>query len=199
IWDITSQRATDRVRERTQAVRTVSRERVKFGLANCNLIQWEHNIPHLQNINGGDLFLYPGFILYRAAKTAFSVIDYHDVNLKCGLVSFSEDKSVPSDAKVVSQTWAKVNKDGSRDRRFADNYQIPIVEYGTLTVKSDTGLWEEFQISNPERLFRFGEAFKAFSESFSKQSSPQPNSQPPEQRCLPQVATEKSKDISVAT
>jgi hypothetical protein len=196
IWDITSQRATDRVRERTSAVRTVDRERVRFDLASCNLIQWEHPVPHLQNINGGDLFLYPGFIIYRAAKTAFSVIDYHDVNLESRSARFVEEQSVPSDASVVGQTWAKVNKDGSRDRRFAGNYQIPIVEYGALVLKSDTGLWEEFQISNVQRVLRFSEAFKAFVRSFSKQSTSRPKSLPSEQRYLPQAETKQSNDIS---
>jgi hypothetical protein len=196
IWDITSQRATDRVRERTQAVRGINRERVSFDLASCNLIQWEHEVPHLQNINGGDLFLYPGFIIYRAAKTAFSVIDYHDVNLECQSTMFVERESVPTDTSVVGQTWAKVNKDGSRDRRFAGNFQIPIVEYGALILKSDTGLWEEFQISNLQRGLRFGEAFKAFVRSFPKQSTSRPKALPPEQQYLPQAETKQPKDIS---
>ena len=51
-----------------------------FSLGKCDLIHWEQKVPHLQNINGGDLFLYPGFILYRAAREAFSVIDFHDVH-----------------------------------------------------------------------------------------------------------------------
>lgn len=196
IWDVKSRTTIDRVRERAWASTAVKRERVIFSLGSCDLVQWEHNIPHLQNINGGDLFLYPGFILYRAAKTAFSVIDYHDVNLKCGFVRFAEDESVPSDANVVDQTWAMVNKDGSRDRRFANNYQIPIVEYGSLTLQSDTGLWEEFLISNPQRLSRFGEAFEDFVRSFPKQSSLRPNALPPEQRYLPQTEASQSKDIS---
>jgi hypothetical protein len=33
------------------------------------------------------LFLYPGFILYRAAREAFSVIDFHDVIGNCDLVT----------------------------------------------------------------------------------------------------------------
>ena len=166
IWDIKTHQATDRVRERTTASRRVGRERVAFSLGGSDLIQWEQKVPHLQNANGGDLFLYPGFILYRAAKSAFSVVDFHDVNGNCDLVRFQEEDGLPSDAKVLGQTWAKANKDGSPDRRFANNHQVPIAAYASLTLKSDTGLWEEFQFSNPERLVRFLNAFNAFVSSF---------------------------------
>jgi hypothetical protein len=47
---------------------------------------------------------------------------------------------VPGDAKVVGHTWLKASKDGSPDRRLTDNYQIPIVAYAFLTLKSWVGL-----------------------------------------------------------
>jgi hypothetical protein len=166
IWDRKSRRATDRIRERTIATEGIERERVTFNLGNCDLLNWEHKVPCLQNVNGGDLFLYPGFILYRAAKQAFSVIDFHEVTLTATLVNFVEHESVPSDSQVVGQTWIKANKDGSRDRRFVNNYQIPVVRYMELTLKSTSGLWEEFQFSDPARPERFVRAWNAFVTSF---------------------------------
>jgi hypothetical protein len=171
IWDVKADRATDKFRERTIASRTVSRERIRFSLGSCDLIQWEQEVPHLQNLNGGDIFLYPGFILYRASKTAFSVINFHDVKLTAVPVKFHEEDGVPSDSKTIGQTWAKTNKDGSRDKRFAGNYQIPIALYGDLTLKSETGLWEEFQFSNPEKLDRFVKSWNAFVASFEDKIS----------------------------
>jgi hypothetical protein len=168
IWDVKSYQATNKFKERTTAEKHVDRERVTFSLGMCDLIQWEQKVPHLQNVNGGDLFLYPGFILYRAAREAFSVIDFHDVNGKCDLVKFQETESIPSDAKVIGQTWAKANKDGSADKRFANNHQIPIVAYASLALKSEKGLWEEFHVSNPERLVRFLNSFNAFVSSFTR-------------------------------
>ncbi|HET6844122.1 MAG TPA: DUF4236 domain-containing protein [Candidatus Angelobacter sp.] len=166
IWDIKSHQATDQFHERTTATRRIDRQRVTFALDSCDLIQWEQKVPHLRNAKGGDLYLYPGFILYRAAKEAFSVIDYHDVDGNAIAVRFQEEEGVPSDSKVVGQTWAKANKDGSRDRRFADNYQIPIALYGSVTFKSASGLWEEFQLSNPERLTLFLNSLNTFVSSF---------------------------------
>jgi hypothetical protein len=171
IWDVKSHQAIDRFHERTTATRRVDRGRVKFSLASCDLLQWDQKVPHLQNLNGGDLFLYPGFILYRASKQAFSVIDFHDVRVTATFVNFQEEQAVPADAQVVGQTWARANKDGSRDKRFAGNYQIPIVRYAALILKSETGLWEEFQFSNPERLQRFLDGWSCFVSSFGERST----------------------------
>lgn len=166
VWDIKSYQATDRFHERTTAETRVDRQKVTFVLGSCDLIQWDQKVPHIRNAKGGDLFLYPGFIVYRAAKEAFSVIDFHDVKSNAALVKFQEEQGVPQDAKVIGQTWAKANKDGSRDKRFANNYQIPVVLYASLCLKSDTGLWEEFQFSNPERLQLFLQDLAKFVSSF---------------------------------
>jgi hypothetical protein len=171
IWDTKRRQETNRFRERTIANEWVERERVTFSLGSSDLIQWEQKVPHLQNITGGDLFLYPGFILYRATKHAFSVIDLHDVKLLTSRFRFLEEGPIPNDSQTVGQTWAKANKDGTRDRRFANNYQIPLVLYASLTLKSESGLWEEFQFSNPERLERLLGAWNAFVSSFEAGSA----------------------------
>lgn len=178
IWDIKTHQATDRFRERTIAGMRLGRERVNFSLGNCDLLQWEQKAPHLQNAKGGELFLFPGFILYRAAREAFSVIDFHDVRGTASFVNFHEEEGVPKDSTVVGNTWAKANKDGGPDRRFANNFQIPIVRYGSLVLKSETGLWEEFLFSNPQRLERFLTSLNAFGLSFmsgAKDSAPYQN------------------------
>lgn len=183
IWDIKAEKEIDNLRERSVANRRVSREQVKFSLGSCDLIKWEQSIPHLQNANGGDIFLFPGFILYRASRTAFSVIDFHDVKVGIAQVEFHEEEGVPADSTTVGQTWAKTNRDGSRDKRFANNYQIPIARYGQLTLKSETGLWEEFHFSNPDRLAHFVESWSAFVGSFEDRitvSVMQEGSRPPE-------------------
>ncbi len=167
IWDVKTHQATDRFQERTIADTRIGRERVKFELGKCDLIEWDQKVPHLRNAKGGDLYYYPGFILYRASRVAFSLIEYHDVGGQATNVRFNEEETIPSDSQVVGTTWAKANKDGSRDRRFAQNYQIPIVRYGSLTLKSTSGLWEEFQFSNVDRMVKWLNALNGFTGSFA--------------------------------
>lgn len=166
IWDVKSYQATNKFHERTVADTNVGRERVRFELGSCDLIQWDQKVPHLRNAKGGELYYYPGFILYRAAREAFSLIQYQDIRGNATNIRFHEDEKVPVDSTVVGSTWAKANKDGSRDRRFANNYQIPVVQYGHLTLKSEGGLWEEFHFSNCDRMVRCLTALNAFTSSF---------------------------------
>ncbi|HVZ83972.1 MAG TPA: DUF4236 domain-containing protein [Terracidiphilus sp.] len=166
IWDVKTRQATDKFHERTTADQKLSRECVQFRLDKCDLIAWEQNVPHLKNAKGGDIYLYPGFIIYRAAREAFSLIEYQDINVTASNVNFQEENGVPSDSKIIGRTWAKANKDGSRDRRFVNNYEIPIALYGSVTLRSDHGLWEEFHFSNFDKMASFIKAFGAFTASF---------------------------------
>ena len=77
-------------------------------------------------------------------------------------VGFHENESVPSDSRVVGHTWLKANKDGSPDRRFADNYQIPIAECGRLRITSGTGLNEEYMVSSASVAVEFAKAWTEF-------------------------------------
>jgi hypothetical protein len=55
-----------------------------------------------------------------------------------------------------------VIKNGSPDKRFKNNYQIPVVQYGRLHFSTRTGLNEEYQISNFEFTQEFGNAFQEY-------------------------------------
>jgi hypothetical protein len=162
IWDTISRRATDRYRERTTALHAIERKPVTFSLGSCDLIQSGWKVPYLTNANGGELLIYPGFILYHVSDEAFALVDIRETTVEYQAISFIEEESVPEDAQVIGRTWKKANKDGSPDRRFANNYQVPIVAYGGIAITSKTGLNEEYQISNANAAEAFAKAFAAF-------------------------------------
>ena len=193
-WDTLERRAIDRVAERSAANEAIKRETVAFALHSCDLIQWEQHVPHLPNRTGGDLYIYPGFVIYRAAKKAFAIIDSREVHLTYRPVRFIEDGQIPSDAQVVGQAWAKSNKDGSPDRRFRDNCQIPIALYGSVTFTSPSGLLEEFQTSNAELAKRFTKAWETFQASFAR-ASPRQDTVTSSARVPNPVATTHSGEI----
>jgi hypothetical protein len=164
IWDTTSHRSNDRARERTLADTTVTRKPVTFRMGKVDAIDIDHPgpFPVLENANGGTLYLYPAFILYFENADRFALLEYGDVSLQPKTTRFIESESVPADAEVVGQTWAKCNKDGSRDRRFAGNYEIPIVRYGEFTLKSPGGLEECYTFSNVVKTDSFVRAWASF-------------------------------------
>ena len=162
IWDAVSSVGTDAYHERTAASQRFQRQAVRVSLGNCDLIQSTDNVPHLMNANGGEMFLYPAFILYFISQQAFALIDIREVTVKYSPLSFIEQESVPTDAELICHTWKKANKDGSPDRRFANNYQIPVLKYGYVRLTSQSGLNEAYIISNACLAEAFAQAFAGF-------------------------------------
>lgn len=92
----------------------------------------------------------------------FAIIGIDELSLTFSSVSFTETGTVPRDSKVTDKTWAKVNKNGTPDKRFKNNYQIPVVRYGRFRFSNSTGVNEEYQISNFEAAEEFGNAFEEY-------------------------------------
>lgn len=179
VWDTLSSVATDRFRERTTALQSINRQPVTIGFGSCELIHTPWDVPHLKNANGGDVFVYPGFVLYLISSQAFALVDAQAVTIAFSPVSFIEEEGAPSDASVIGQTWKKANKDGSPDKRFANNYQIPVVRYGSLRFSSKTGLNEEYLISNAVAAERYAAEWGAFQQALSAfASEPTPQTEP---------------------
>lgn len=165
VWDTVGQRATNRLAERTTATRTIERKPVTFKLGRCELIESEWSVPHLQNANGGDIYFYPAFVLYFVGTESFALLEYKQTQLAFAATRFIETDPIPRDSKVVGSTWAKANKDGSPDKRFKGNYEIPIAEYGKLVITSDTGMNEEYMLSNVESTDAFSNAWQALAKA----------------------------------
>ena len=157
-WDVTSSRLTNKIIERTSATNTITRTVIDILETSIPLIKTDELSICFKNINGGDLFFFLGFLIFHESNKDFAIIDYTEIDIDLKIQRFIEEEKVPSDTKIIDQTWHKVNKDGTPDRRFANNYQIPIVEYGELYFKSTTGLNEVYSFSNVDSTMLF---FKA--------------------------------------
>lgn len=94
------------------------------------------------------LYFLPDRLLVYAGSNVGAVA-YRDLKIEVRNQRFIEDgmSSVPSDAEVVDTTWRYVNKDGSADRRFKNNTQLPIVLYEEIAFFSDSGLRGILQLS----------------------------------------------------
>jgi len=162
IWDITSAHSQNKAITRSLADTTVARREVKFGLSGIEDIQSTYQPLWLKNANGADLYIYPNFLIMYTSKTEFAIIGFDEIEFHQNQLKFVETSKVPSDSKVVGKTWAKVNKNGTPDKRFKDNYEIPLVEYGDISLQTKTGLNEQYQFSNLEATKAFGNAFKEY-------------------------------------
>jgi len=168
IWDITSDRDVHRVIERSAASRNIDRKPVKLDFSSSDLIHFDGRAMRFGNANGEEILIYPGMVLMPRADGAFALIDLREVQLAFELQNFIEHEQVPSDSKLVGETWAKVNKNGSPDLRFKDNYRIPIALYGKMLFTSTGGVEEEYQFSNAEAAMAFGRAFDSYKSALSQ-------------------------------
>jgi serine/threonine protein phosphatase 1 len=64
--------------------------------------------------------------------------------------NFRESGTVANDATIIGYTYQYVNNNGSQDRRYKNNREIPICLYGELAVKSKEGLNMKFFCSNAQ-------------------------------------------------
>jgi len=168
IWDVTSEEIQDTKVTRSAASRGIKKTEVKFGLKSLPDIRGKFEALWFNNANGADLYVYPNFIVMHSSKTKFAVIGLDELDFNHSYTKFLETGLIPNDTKIVDKTWAKVNKNGSPDKRFKDNYEIPVVKYGSIYLKTKTGLNEEFQFSNFEFTEAFGTAFNEYQTTIKK-------------------------------
>lgn len=102
------------------------------------------------------LFL-PDRLLVQEGKRV-AALAYEHLLVGAVPTRFIEEGPVPPDGQVIDTTWRYVRKDGGPDLRFNDNYQIPVLRYGELTISSPHGVQIVFQTSQAEAAQRAAHA-----------------------------------------
>ena len=95
------------------------------------------------------LYFFPDRLLV-ADGDAIGAIGYKELSIQIIPTHFIEERPVPTDTHVVDHTWRYLNKNGTPDRRFRDNRQLPVCEYSKLHLTSPSGLNEMVMVSRPE-------------------------------------------------
>ncbi len=160
IWDITYAENVDRAKARTVAQTATKRTPISKTEREIEFVK--SDLTHLlfPNENGPDLFLFPTFLLLFKDNQEFGIFDLKEVKATMKLSGYVEEESVPKDTEIIQHTWKKANKDGSMDKRFKGNYQIPIVKYGDMTFESEGGLEESFMFSDFDAFTEFAKTYE---------------------------------------
>lgn len=161
IWDVTASYYTNMAAERTNAARAIVRVPVMFDTINTDVVCTKWPALRLQNSSGQHVHIYPGFAMMRDNTGDFALVDLLELSIGCTDKMFHEEEGVPPDAEVCGQTWKKANKDGGPDRRFSNNFRIPIALYGQIDMSSPTGINERYMISNKRAVAVFGSCYDA--------------------------------------
>jgi hypothetical protein len=160
IWDLTSRQATDKFHQRTIADEAVDRKVITSrGHKTLEFVKADVDNLYLPNMNGADIYVYPTFIILFSNYKEFSIHDLEQINVSVTARPFHEEEGLPSDAVVVGNTYKFTNKNGTPDRRHANNYTIPVAQYGDLRFISNGGINERYMFSNFEKFASFSKSF----------------------------------------
>ena len=77
-----------------------------------------------------------------------------------------EDEYSPLDSELIQYQWLHVNKDGSRDKRYVDNKQLPVYKYGKIDISSPEGIKESFLVSNEKLSSKLKESYEKYKKEF---------------------------------
>jgi hypothetical protein len=160
IWDKTS--AVKNNESRSAAGNAISRTLTSLSYKKIEFINADFDALYFKNQNGSDIFIYPAFAVLFDNKNNFGLVDLSELQISFKLTKFLEEEGIPNDSKIIGESWAKINKDGTPDKRFKGNYQIPIVEYAEIEFKSNSGIYEVFMISNTSFANDFVEKYNNY-------------------------------------
>lgn len=160
IWDVTASYYTNMAAERTNAAHAITRAPVRFDTISTDVVSTTWPALRFLNASGQHVHIYPGFAMMQSFSGDFALIDLLELSISCTSKRFHEEEGVPSDAEICGQTWKRANKDGGPDRRFSENYRIPIARYGEIDMVSPTGIKERYMVSNNEAVMAFGNCYE---------------------------------------
>ena len=130
IWRVTTQTLSWDRKYTAGAGSTVDRAPTRITFNDSRLIS---NLPTIWIwAAGGGLCFLPDRMLFFG-PSGVSSLDYARAKATAKSVDFRESGPAPSDATQVGSTWQYVNKNGSPDRRFVNNRQLPILRYSELS------------------------------------------------------------------
>lgn len=162
IWQVNTIQANASRKTNAGASESVGRKLVKFQKKKPFFLKTDATCYHIKLLRD-NVFILPDRLIIKGKK-GWGAVDYSELHLGVGNVIFIESGGVPKDAQIVGHTWQYVNKNGTADKRFKNNRQLPKCNYGSVEFKTDTGLDIILYISNINNAQRFSTTVKVMIE-----------------------------------
>lgn len=144
-WSVEARMDTEDQKRNAGASQLVERRPVQMGMMAPRVIRTNIDVPAIP-CGAETLHFFPDRLLVSSAQ-GIGAIPYDQLRMDVDSHPFIEEGRVPSDAEQIGTTWKYVNRNGSPDRRFNDNRQLPVLRYEQVTFTSRTGLREVLQLS----------------------------------------------------
>jgi hypothetical protein len=172
VWSVMTQQANSDYKHNAGATSLLQRQPATIRDGPVPFLKTNVAIPCLV-LHRDALYFFPDRI-FIANAAGVGAVSYQDFQTRAQIGRFIEDGSVPRDATQVDSTWRFVNKNGSPDRRFANNRQLPILAYQDILFASQTGVRAYLQVSDQHGADEFLHALDVMRQSTSKTLEPPP-------------------------
>lgn len=157
VWHIDSTGHTSDWKRNAGVMTLLNRREVRPSLSRPPKVQCNLELPTLK-AGKTTLYFFPDRLLIYDAS-GIDALAYSDLKVDTQTSRFVEGERVPGDSQQVDSTWRYVNKKGRPDRRFNNNRQLPIMQYGVLAFSSASGLSTLFMCSRADVTTAFRAAF----------------------------------------
>ena len=154
-WQITSEQFNSNTKAHAGANRSINR--IPCTIKKGRPFYIKTNVDTVEiKLKKETLIILPDKVFVIRGKKV-GLVDYKDFNISVSSSNFRENEKVPADARVVGTTWQYVNANGTPDRRYKNNRQIPICLYGTVRLYSagGAGINVELMTSNIQKAQDF--------------------------------------------
>ncbi len=162
VWHIDAAGSNTDTKRNAGATTSLKRTAISPSFSRPPKVQCNLELPTLKAGNTTLYFFPDRLLVYDSGGVG--AVAYADLKVEVQESRFVESGKVPRDSHQVGSTWQYVNKKGGPDRRFNNNRQLPVMQYGVLALTSNSGLATLFMCSRSDaaNLFRtFPQAAKA--------------------------------------
>jgi hypothetical protein len=143
VWQYLHTEKTNGYKYSSGASNSVTRRSLTNIATNRSPLKWfdtNVEIPYLGLINT-ELYFFPERLIIKR-QNRFAAVMYKNMNCSFYPTRFIEEEGVPRDSEVVGHTWKYLNKNGTPDKRFSNNRQLPICKYSEYHIRSESGINE---------------------------------------------------------
>lgn len=165
LWIIETAKLNSNTKYNAGASRSISRGVVTVRKIKPNRktgFKIKANVPTVVlKSNKCSLLFLPSDVLIKKGRK-FVAYSYEQLSVYSSTTIFIENGAVSRDAEIIRYTWQYVNKNGTADKRFNHNRQLPVCRYGLVhfTVGGETSI--ELHTSNKLVAQNAGKAYHCY-------------------------------------
>lgn len=195
-WQINTVTANSSLKTNAGASASVTRKQINFSKKSPFFLKTNATCYYAKLLHS-KVFLLPDRMVIKGEK-GWGIIEYDDLTLRVENQVFIESQGVPKDAEVIGHTWQFVNKNGSSDKRYKNNRQLPKCRYGKVTVSAGKAMSAIFYLSNISKAKMFADSTSELAEKLSELRIASEEMRSPVQNEQDSSKVEADRDITPA-